>query len=536
MSVCVYTLALVLLLPHDASPLSKTVFVGEGGDPSLFIWAIAWFPYAIAHGWNPLVTHAIWAPQGFNLTWNTSVPSLAILAWPLTASFGPVISYNLVSLAAPVFAAAGAFLLCDELTGSFVPALAGGWIYGFSPYEAGQLLGHLHLTFIAPVPVLVWLAVRVYKGKTRPWVAGLAGGLCLAFLLGVSVEVLATFTIFAVLALALALAVTSASAAALRVTVAAGGAYVVGGVVASPFLYYFFFVPSHAPAFLAVPSAYSADLLNFVLPTSVTALGSAAASPITAHFVGNLAEDGAYIGIPLLLIIGMFSVRHWKEPWGVVLLVVLAFTAVASLGPVLHVGGVAHGQMPWAAAVTLPLLKNALPVRFAMYIDLVGAVIAALWLAERRGYGRLAGIAVVALAIVSLWPSAITLTSFRVPAVFSMTKIRSVLEPGENVVVLPFGRLGQSMLWQADDRMYFRMAGGRVSFVPTNLLKIPAVAMFLDGPVPRNWQAEVLAYCKHNGVGAILVGAGTAPALAADLKSLDWKRSVVGGTLILEVP
>ena len=44
-------------------------------DPQIFIWSFAWWPHAILHGINPIFTHAIWAPDGFNLAWATSVRS-----------------------------------------------------------------------------------------------------------------------------------------------------------------------------------------------------------------------------------------------------------------------------------------------------------------------------------------------------------------------------------------------------------------------------------------------------------------------------
>src|SRR6185437_4153220 len=65
--------------------------VGFISDPSAMIWCIAWWPHAVANGLNPLVTRAIWAPLGYNLTWATSIPGLALIFAPVTALFGPVV-------------------------------------------------------------------------------------------------------------------------------------------------------------------------------------------------------------------------------------------------------------------------------------------------------------------------------------------------------------------------------------------------------------------------------------------------------------
>src|SRR6476620_5833598 len=52
-------------------------------DPQVFIWALAWWPHAVLHGQNPLVTREIWVPDGVNLTWTQSAPGLAVALAPL---------------------------------------------------------------------------------------------------------------------------------------------------------------------------------------------------------------------------------------------------------------------------------------------------------------------------------------------------------------------------------------------------------------------------------------------------------------------
>ncbi|MGH7815037.1 MAG: hypothetical protein ACREQI_13685 [Candidatus Binataceae bacterium] len=39
-----------------------------GADPSLFMWNLVWWPYALIHRLNPFYTRFIWAPIGINLT------------------------------------------------------------------------------------------------------------------------------------------------------------------------------------------------------------------------------------------------------------------------------------------------------------------------------------------------------------------------------------------------------------------------------------------------------------------------------------
>ncbi len=59
-------------------------YVGQGPDPSAFMWLLVWWPHAISHRLNPFLTHDIFQPGGFNLAWATSIPLASLLAAPLT--------------------------------------------------------------------------------------------------------------------------------------------------------------------------------------------------------------------------------------------------------------------------------------------------------------------------------------------------------------------------------------------------------------------------------------------------------------------
>jgi hypothetical protein len=100
--------------------------LGTGPDPSVMIWMLVWWSHSLGHRLNVFVTHAIWAPSGFNLAWATCIPLAAWIALPLTRTFGPVVSYNLLCLLAPALASWTAFILCRYLTNSYWPSLIGG--------------------------------------------------------------------------------------------------------------------------------------------------------------------------------------------------------------------------------------------------------------------------------------------------------------------------------------------------------------------------------------------------------------------------
>ena len=51
---------------------------------------------------------------------------LAVVLAPVTLLFGPVVAYNLAAVLLPALAAWTAFLLCQHVTGTFWPSVAGG--------------------------------------------------------------------------------------------------------------------------------------------------------------------------------------------------------------------------------------------------------------------------------------------------------------------------------------------------------------------------------------------------------------------------
>src|SRR5215208_1504020 len=142
-------------LPVAAHP--RTDYVGAGADPQIFVWALAWWPHALLHGENPIVSHAIWAPDGVDLAWTASAPGLARAFAPVTLAAGPVAAYTAAALLLPALAAWTAFLLCRHVTRALWPSVLGGYLFGFSSYMLAEELGHLHMTsvFLLPLVALV---------------------------------------------------------------------------------------------------------------------------------------------------------------------------------------------------------------------------------------------------------------------------------------------------------------------------------------------------------------------------------------------
>src|SRR3954464_3539939 len=180
----------VRLLPH-----LRRSYVGQGADPEIFIWSLAWWPHAILHGENPIVTHAIWAPDGMNLAWTTSIPGIALALAPVTLAAGPVVAYHVAAILMPALAAWTAFLLCRRVVSRTWPALVGGYLFGFSSYMLGQTFGHMHMTSVFLLPLVPLLILRHLDGEIGDRHLAVLLGVLLAAQLSLSTEVALTLTI-----------------------------------------------------------------------------------------------------------------------------------------------------------------------------------------------------------------------------------------------------------------------------------------------------------------------------------------------------
>ena len=82
------------------------------GDTVQQVWWFEWLPWAVSHGHNPLLTNTMWARLGgVNVLSNTSWLAPAAVLSPITLLFGPVASFNVANLLAPVVSGWAAFAL-----------------------------------------------------------------------------------------------------------------------------------------------------------------------------------------------------------------------------------------------------------------------------------------------------------------------------------------------------------------------------------------------------------------------------------------
>jgi hypothetical protein len=501
-----------------------TRLAGKGGDLVLDTWFLDWTAYALAHGHNPLVTDWGNYPFGVNGITNTSVPLLGVLAAPVTLLAGAFVTVTLLFTLAFPLSALSAYVLLRRWVLWRPAAFGGGLLYGFSPYLVGQGLGHLHLVFV-PLPPLIFLVlVRVCSPQARnacAWGAVLAL-LCVAQFF-ISAEVLASTAIVGAIGLAIAAAVDPAAARD-RWTFAAR-AIGTASLITAALLAYPLWLLAAGPARIAGPaqqtSYYRGNLLAPVIPDSAMHFRVTGWARLADTFSGNASENGAYLGLALLLLLSAGTIALWRRPVVKVAALTTVAAFVVSLGSRLTVGRYVWRAVPLpeAALNHIPVLDNTLAARYSLYVMLGAALIFALTLEALRDRlrDRLGGLlparpgagghrsalaagaacgALACLALVPLlpaWPYAARVT--QVPGYFSSGQVAAV--PSGSVAVLyPFPTSGDAtpMLWQIAAGLRFKTPGGRfvipapgsVSTPPSDQLPLvgQAFAQLAGGQMP----------------------------------------------------
>jgi hypothetical protein len=512
-------------------------WIGSGADPQIFVWSLGWWPHAILHWQNPILAQSVWTPVGLDLAWVSSIPGLAVALAPVTLLAGPVAAYNVASILMPALAAWTAFLLCRYVTRSFWPSLAGGYLFGFSSYMLGHLQGHLHVSSIFLLPLAALLVLRFLDGSLGMRGFAVRFGLLLAGQLLLSTEVLFTLTLALATALVCAFAVVPALRPRLRIIPRPLlGAYLVAGVLTSPFLAYA--AVHFQRESINRPADFPADLANLIVPTRLTALSTGWTHTTSALFAGNTAENGAYLGVPLLAILVWFAWAKRRSAKARLLTGLFVLGVLLELGTALHLRGAQHFPLPFRLVAGLPAFDNVLPVRLSIFVALVAAVGAAWWAASAET-PRWARIALLATALVAIAP-AFWLDAWHArpnrPAFFSTDIYKQYLHPGETVLLLPYPSLNGGMLWQAESGFRFRLADASLTpVVPPGVPHRKTVLEVLSNDTPTGGGAAILALARAQGAGAIVVDAGSSEPWHTLLERAGLRGRKLGGIYLYRV-
>jgi hypothetical protein len=455
------------------------------GDVADTIWFLRWVPFAIGHGLNPFFSDYANYPHGVNLLVNTSVPLLGALAAPVTLLAGPVASYNLLATLALAGSAASAYFVVRRWVTWRPAAVACGLVYGFSPYEIGQGEGHLNLMFVVLPPIILLVLHDLCTGRGSPWWRGAGLGLMLVAQFLISTEIFASTLVMGV-ALVVVLAVAGHRQVRDHVGRVARSLAVAAIVAVALLAYPIWFAlagPGHINGPIQTVALFRADLLGPLVPDSLQRLSPHTLATVGDHFGGNSSENGSYLGITLLGVVLVGAVVFRRRAvvlvgavWGLVAFVLsLGSRLVVHSTPQATASGSAVGVVPLPEAVLakLPLLSNALPVRYSLYVVMAAALLLAVVLDAlrssllRRGWSPVSASAIPALvaiaALVPLVPE-VPYGDFEPttpPTYFTSAYLQRVL-PGSVAVTYPYpgAFVVDATLWQAQSDMRFRLPGG----------------------------------------------------------------------------
>jgi hypothetical protein len=454
-------LAVVVFLPLWADP-TRAVVEANRGDSMLDAWLLAWTPWAISHGHDPWLTLHLNSGIGINLGWNTLVPVLGLLLAPVTVLAGPVVAVTTgMTLGLALSAWALAMVLGRLPIGPRIgrlPAAVGGLIFGFSPSIVSHSTGHLNFTFLALVPVILWLALRLGVGVGSWRRDGTLLGLACGLQLLVNEEVL-LLTVLMGLVMGVFLARRHRDVVRERwrpVLWGSGVAVVVATALGSWQLLTQFRGPLPIKYQIYNPDLFSADLAGLTRPTPYVLFGG---KDEQATQLANVAsESSGYLGWPMILLCVGALILVRDRLMRIALAAALICT-VLSFGSALRVDGeVTRVRLPWGLVQPYPLIENVLPTRWpimtALWLGVAAA--AALQALPRRRWGML----LLAVALVPWLPVPHTKHHVEVPSWFADGA--PGVRPGSGVLVLPYpspARI-EPMVWQAEARFRFTMPGG----------------------------------------------------------------------------
>lgn len=438
--------------PHDAAAVS---------------WNLTWVPWALEHGHNPLHTTAINHPDGVNLMWNTWIPVLGLLTWPLTAAFGAIWTVAFLITLGPI-ASALSMLGCLRTLGvRRTAATIAGAFYGFSPAMTAKSLAHVTHLWQVLLPVLVLLGYKLVTAQERR--PRLAAGLgSLAALQVLFNEELLLYTglalalILLMMAASLRPALASLAVPAINYLLALG----VFGVLAGPFLLYQLTGPDAGSGAIFSTEYFKVDLQSYVTPSRLQLLATSGAEHRAEGFTGGYSEKTAYLGWPLVLLAVFVLVVRWRDLRVRCLLVPAFVLAFLALGPSLVVGGDEKGiTLPWHWVQSLPSLENALSTRLPLLTALLLAGVIGFVLDDalaRGGRVAVAALTGAAVALVPLLPAPLRTERVAPTPQLFVDHDSPVLDRRGSVLVLPFptGTFTDPMRWQATADMSFSMPGG----------------------------------------------------------------------------
>jgi hypothetical protein len=169
-------------------------------DAAAYVWGFWWVARQLTHFGNPWATGYLAAPVGTQLAYHTLMPLPGVLMTPVTLTFGPSASYNLLSIACPGLLCYAMYRAARLWLPTGFGAIAAGAFFGLSSdltwrswYQLNLALGALFL------PLTLAAAIRLRRAPGRRQAAVLGAILGAALLTDQESAVLAAILAVVVL-------------------------------------------------------------------------------------------------------------------------------------------------------------------------------------------------------------------------------------------------------------------------------------------------------------------------------------------------
>ena len=374
-----YLLLAVVLWWHVWTNHPTTTTTCGCGDSSLFVWFIEWPSYALAHGLNPLYSHAAGFPGGVNLLANTGVLAIGVVLAPVSWLFGPITSMNVALTLAPALSALATYVLVRRWVSWAPAAFFAGLLYGFSPFvlvsldDAHLMLG---MAFVPPL-VVACLDELFFRERRSPVGTGILLGLLVALQFFIGTEVL----VIMVIMVAISVAMVALYAAVVRpddldqrvrrATVGLGVALLTAGVLLVYPVWFALAGPAHLSG-LVWPNfhpGYGGNTVgDFVRPAPALSTGffGSAMSRVIGGSQGPVLSSQYFgIGTLAVLLVGAIIWRRDRRLW--------LLGGVGLLAGLLSLGEKHSVFLPWQVVANLPILENISASRFVLILYLAAA-------------------------------------------------------------------------------------------------------------------------------------------------------------------
>jgi hypothetical protein len=509
-SVAIYFALTCWLYGVDLFSNSK-VILAAGADQAQEVWFIGWPAYALTHFLNPFQSDFMNWPYGVNLMSNTSMPLLGFVAAPITWLFGPVAAYTLLMRFAFIASAASAQFVARRIGISRGPAIFAGLIYGFSTMQIAQGFGHLFLVFCALPPLVLYGVYCLAIGRWNARRGGITIGVLFAadFLVSAERSLMTAVVTFVCLVVAAIFCFRRITRDVL-VRMALGALWAAGvtlAIVAIPVLAMQGHGHVNGTAHTWIQS-YETDAVSVLNPTRFTWLHLWHFS-FSPKLDAQIWENGAYIGIPLIVLVIFAIARGWRNRLALVGFVSTVVVLGMSMGEVIRNNGVkTTWHSPYKILTTIKYFENILPVRFMYFVWLGLALLGAFGIdliikgrrvpthagevaarsSSRHTARVVSACAVVGLVAVSLAPArGYPMVPTIVPQWLTTQAARDAIPSNSVVLYYPYPLLisNHSLLNQASQGYPYKIIGGEaivgdasgvnVGIQPLTPLALPSV-------------------------------------------------------------